>query len=116
MGAITLLRRSMYWGMYYCVALGSYSTCFEFNDSIVIRYSRSIPRFLGRRILRPVNRQVALYELEQVGREFVLRRILGQGLRCFQVSSLMDAIVKHICVRYFFCKPLTHQYGPSNTR
>ena len=51
MGAITLLRRGMYWGMYYCVALGSYSTCFEFNDAIVIRYLRAILRFLGCRIL-----------------------------------------------------------------
>ena len=50
MGTITLLRGT-YWGMYYCVTLVSYSTCFKFNDAIVIRYSRSIPRFLGRRIL-----------------------------------------------------------------
>ncbi len=51
MGAIALLRRVMYWGMYYFVALGSYGTCFEFNDTIIIRHSRSILRFLGRRIL-----------------------------------------------------------------
>ena len=47
MGAITLLRRGIYWGMYYCVALGSYITCFEFNEAIVIRYIRAILRFLG---------------------------------------------------------------------
>ena len=51
MGAITEFWRGMYWGMYYCVPLGSYSTCFEFNYTIVVRCSRSILRFLGRRIL-----------------------------------------------------------------
>ena len=60
--------------------------------------------------------QVTPSEPEQVGRKFVLRGIRRQGTRCLQVLSLVDAIVKHIGVRYYFYRPLIHQYAPSSTR